>query len=270
MSYTYYGLTGDPFSKNFNVHGNYYRSNDFIQATSRLDHLKDIRGLGLITANPGMGKSLALKAFSESLNPNLYKTIYICLSTVTIGEFYKQLCDMLGIVDAIGKNGRFNAIKDLIQNMYKEKKQTLILIIDEAQYLSTSILNDLKMIMNFSYDTVNYFALVLCGESYLKHTLDKPIHQALKQRITVHYEYKGLSDKEVSEYVLHKIHVAGGTDSIITPDGLQTLHGYSCGNSRIIDNIMSDALLLGEQMGKRVIDSDVVIAAKENRTIYKS
>ena len=81
MSYTYYGLTGDPFSKNFNMHGNYYKSEDFIQATSRLNHLKDIRGIGLITASPGMGKSFALKAFSENLNPNLYKPVYICLST---------------------------------------------------------------------------------------------------------------------------------------------------------------------------------------------
>ena len=80
-----------------------------------------------------MGKSFALKAFSENLNPNLYKPVYICLSTVTVGEFYRQLCDMLGIVDALGKNGRFNAIKDVIQNMYMEKKQTLILIVDEAQ-----------------------------------------------------------------------------------------------------------------------------------------
>lgn len=267
MSYTYYGLTGDPFSKNFNMHGNYYKSEDFIQATSRLNHLKDIRGIGLITASPGMGKSFALKAFSENLNPNLYKPVYICLSTVTVGEFYRQLCDMLGIADALGKNGRFNAIKDLIQNMYMEKKQTLILIVDEAQYLNTSILNDLKMIMNFSYDTVNCFALILCGESYLKGTLNKPIHAALKQRITVHYEYKGLSDKEVSEYILHKISIAGGTGSIITPDGLQAITGCSYGNTRVIDNIMSDALLIGEQMGKRVIDSDVILAANDNRII---
>ena len=108
---------------------------------------------------------------------------------------------------------------------------------------------------------------MLCGESYLKSTLNKPIHAALKQRITVHYEYKGLSDKEISEYIVHKISIAGGTGSIITPDGLQAIAGCSHGNTRVIDNVMSDALLIGEQMGKRVIDSDVILAANDNRTI---
>ncbi|HAE16724.1 MAG TPA: general secretion pathway protein [Erysipelotrichaceae bacterium] len=267
MSSSYYGLCGDPFNKHFNSAGNCFRSYDFKQMTSRLNHLKDIRGIGLFTASPGMGKSMALKYFADSLNPNLYKPIYTCLSTVTVGEFYKQLCEALGIVDVYGKSGRVNAIKDQIRYMYKEKRQTLILIIDEAQYLNTSILTDLKMLMNFDYDTVNCFALILCGEPYLSSTLNKPIHVSLKQRITVHYEYSGLQDEEVSEYIRHKIRSAGGADSIISEAAISALHGYSQGNPRIIDNIMSDALIIGEQLGKTTIDADVILAAAENRTI---
>ena len=267
MSANYYGLTGDPFNKHFTTSGNYYHSNDFKEVIARLNHLKDIRGIGVFTASPGMGKSLALKCFTDSLNPNLYNPCYICLSTVTIGEFYKQLCEELGITDAFGKSGRFNAIKQQIHYMFKEKKQTFILTIDEAQYLSTSILTDLKMLMNFNYDTLNCFVLVLSGEPHLTATLNKPIHIALKQRITVHYEYTGLLDNEVKEYVLHKIASAQGAESIIDPAAIAALHSYSQGNARIIDNLMSDALIIGEQQRKKVIDSDVIMAAAENRVI---
>jgi type II secretory pathway predicted ATPase ExeA len=267
MSCNYYGLSGDPFNKHFNTQENCFQSYDFKQMTSRLNHLKETRGIGLFTASPGMGKSMALKYFADNLNPNLYKVIYSCLSTVTVGEFYKQLCDALGIVDVYGKSGRVKAIKDQIQYMYTEKRQTLILIIDEAQYLNTSILTDLKMLMNFRYDTLNCFALILCGEPYLTSTLNKPIHISLKQRVTVHYEYAGLQDDEVGQYVIHKIRSAGGADSIIEPAAISALHGYSQGNPRIIDNLMSDALIIGEQMGKKVIDSDVILAAAENRSI---
>lgn len=267
MSVNYYGLIADPFDKHFNTSKNCFQSNDFRQVTSRLNHLKDIRGIGVFTAFPGMGKSLALKYFSDSLNPNLYKPCYTCMSTVTIGEFYKLLCDTLGITDACGKSGRFNAIKQQIHYMYKEKRQTFILIIDEAQYLNTSILTDLKMLMNFNYDSLNCFALVLSGEPYLTATLNKPIHAALKQRITVHYEYNGLLDSEVKEYVLHKIAAAQGSESIIDDAALSALHGYSQGNARIIDNLMSDALIIGEQQRKKVIDSEVIMAAAENRVM---
>ena len=84
-----------------------------------------------------------------------------------------------------GKTGMFKAIQEQITYLYKEKRQPLLLAIDEAQYLNTGILNDIKMLMNYGYDSVNYFTLILCGESHLNDTLRKPVHEALRQRINV-------------------------------------------------------------------------------------
>lgn len=263
----YYGLTADPFDKHFNRPDNCFQSDDFRQVASRLGHLKDVRGIGVFTATPGMGKSLAMKCFVEGLNPNLYSVSYIAMSTLSVGEFYRQLCSELGITGVYGKSAMVKAVKDQVRYMYSDKRQTYILVIDEAQYLAPAVLTDLKMLMNFDYDTLNCFALVLCGEPYLMSILDRPFHTALKQRITVHYEYHGLLDGEVREYVLHKIRAAGGAESIIDPAALSALHGYSQGNPRIIDNLMSDALLLGEQMKKNTLDADVVTAAAVNRMI---
>ena len=81
----------------------------------------------------------------------------------------------------------FKAIQEQITYLYKEKRQPLLLAIDEAQYLNTGILNDIKMLMNYGYDSVNYFTLILGWESHLNDTLRKPVHEALRQRITVHY-----------------------------------------------------------------------------------
>ena len=114
---------------------------------------------------------------------------YICLSTISVADFYKQLCAILGVSDKGGKTGMFRAIQEQIYYLYKEKRQPLLLAIDEAQYLGTGILNDIKMLMNYGYDSVNCFTLILCGESHLNDTLRKPVHEALRQRITVHYNY---------------------------------------------------------------------------------
>ena len=86
-----------------------------------------------------------------------------------------------------------------LTSSYQQAKNyiPLLLAIDEAQYLSTGILNDIKMLMNYGYDSVNYFTLILCGETHLNDTLRELVHEALRQRITVHYNYAGLSDDEV-------------------------------------------------------------------------
>lgn len=267
MFNSYYGLTYNPFDKQQIKEKDHFASRDFMEMTNRLEYLKDIRGIGVFTARPGMGKSYALRCFASSLNPSLYHMEYMCLSTVSVAEFYKQLCSILGVPDKGGKTVMFKGIQEQITYLYKEKRQPLLLAIDEAQYLNTGILNDIKMLMNYGYDSVNRFTLILCGESILNNTLAKPPHEALRQRITVHYNYLGLSDDEVSRYILHKLELAGASASIIEPAALAAAHSFTQGNPRLIDNLMTDALTIGSQQDKKVIDAEIIRAAVENQRL---
>lgn len=122
--------------------------------------------------------------------------------------------------------------------------------------------------MNYGYDSVNCFTLILCGESHLNDTLRKPVHEALRQRITVHYNYSGLSDDEVSKYILHKLQLAGASASIIDTAALAATHSFTQGNPRLIDNLMTDALTLGTQQKKTVIDAEIIRAAVDNQGLY--
>ena len=264
---SYYGLSCNPFDKQSLKTKDHFESADFKEMTGRLNYLKDVRGIGVFTARPGMGKTYVLRCFAAGLNPNLYHMEYLCLSTVGVTDFYKQLCDILGVAQTGGKPARFKAIQEQIYYLYKEKHQPFILAIDEAQELSTGILNDLKMIMNFRYDSLNCFSLILCGESHLNRRLSLPVHESIRQRITVHYDFKGLSAEEIPLYVRHKLHVAGGADSIIDDAAMSSVHSLSQGNPRIIDTLMTDALTIGAQMDKKVIDADVIMAAANNRQL---
>lgn len=267
MFRSYYALSFNPFDKQMTQEKDRFLSKDMQEMQNRLDYLKDTRGIGVFTARPGMGKSFGLRCFANSLNPNLYHMEYICLSTISVAEFYKQFCAILGVSDKGGKPGMFKAIQEQVYYLYKEKRQPLLLAIDEAQYLSTGILNDIKMLMNYGYDSVNCFTLILCGEAHLNNTLRKPVHEALRQRITVHYNFQGLSDGEVAEYVLHKIACAGGSKTIIEPGALAAVHSHSQGNPRLVDNLMTDALAIGAQMDKKAITPDVILAAVGNQNL---
>ena len=268
MFNAFYGLCSNPFDKQQLSEDDCFRSVDFEQMTARLNFLKETRGIGVFTARTGMGKSYALRCFSKSLNPNMYHMEYICLSTVSVSEFYKEFCQVLGVSDKGGKTGMFRSIQEQIFYLYKEKRQPLILAIDEAQYLNNGILNDLKMLMNYGYDSLNCFTLILCGESYLQDTLRKPVHEALNQRITVRYNYEGLSDSEVCEYVKHKLKCAGAASSVISDSAISALQGYVQGSPRMIDNIMTDALNIGAQLKKQVIDEEIILSAVTNQNPF--
>lgn len=268
MTNSFYGLSHNPFDKQLLRESDFFLSKDHKSMMDRLNYLKEVRGIGVFTASPGMGKSYALRCFAKSLNSNLYQMEYLCLSTISVSEFYKQFCHALGLDANGGKTAMYKSIQERIYYLYKEKRKPLIVAVDEAQYLNSGILKDLKMLMNHGYDSLNCFTLILAGESHLNNTLEKPIHEALKQRITVHYNYQGLDDDEVKQYIHHKLSVAGGAPSIIDDAAISAAHSYSRGNPRLIDNVMSYALDLGAQMDKRTIDAEVMMAAIDAQSLF--
>jgi type II secretory pathway predicted ATPase ExeA len=264
MFKSFYGFNKNPFDKQSLSIADAFLSLDHKEATGRLDYLKNIRGIGVFTASPGFGKTFALRCFAGSLDRNLHEVAYICLSTVSLTEFYRQFCVELGIEPSQKKSVMFKAIQERLFHLLKEKKRPFLLILDEAHELSADILKDLKMIMNYHYDSLNCFTLVLAGEGHLNRTLEKPIHEALRQRIAVNYNYSGLSDSETEQYLLHKLRIAGTTASILGEGVLPAVIGYARGCPRLLDNLMNQALMLGAQLEKHVLDSEVFLAAVNN------
>ena len=110
----YYSLAFNPFDKQQVKESDAFISHDYKEMLSRLDYLKEARGIGLFTSPPGRGKSFCLRCFAKSLNPSLYHMEYMPLSTITVAEFYKELCTILGVSDKGGKPSRFRAIQEQI------------------------------------------------------------------------------------------------------------------------------------------------------------
>ena len=77
-----------------------------------------------------------------------------------------------------------------------------------------------------------------------------------------------MTDEEVSKYVLHKLRLAGASETIISEASLSVIHSHTQGNPRLIDNLMTDALTIGAQHEKKVIDADVVRDAISNQGLY--
>lgn len=263
MFKSFYGLTFNPFGKSL-PENHAFNSRDHQQMLSRLDYLKNARGIGLFIASPGMGKTFALRCFAKSLNPNLFQLSYVCLSTVSVSEFYHQFCFKLGLDYSSKKTVMFRNIQERLLHLLKEKRKTFLLAIDESQYLSTGILRDIKMIMNVHFDSLDCFALVLIGQPYLGSILEKPVHEALRQRITIHYNYEGLSSDEAKDYIYSRIDAGGGARTMIDEAAVHAVANFCQGTPRLINTVMTDALIIGTQLQKTVIDTEVILAASNN------
>ena len=98
----FYGLKQMPFEKETRFKKTYI-FRDMKNVLDRLDYLKQTKGIGVFTGQPGCGKTYTVRTFANELNPSLYKVVYLQLSTVSVLEFYRQLAVGLGLEPKSGK-----------------------------------------------------------------------------------------------------------------------------------------------------------------------
>lgn len=263
----FYNMTFNPFDKGLKEKDS-YMSKDMKEMLSRLDYLNEARGIGVFTASAGSGKTFALRCFSKKVNTNLTKVIYLCLTTITTTEFYRQFCISLGLEPSSRKSDMFKSIKDYLENMSCDKRIHHILVWDEAQYLNNDILKDLKLLMNFSMDSKDCFSLVLMGQPVLNNILEKQIHEALRQRIIINYNFEGLTESESIEYIRSRLSLAGASPEIFDSSAVLAAYKSCAGSIRRLNMILTKSLIIGAQHEKQVIDTEIIMAAVNEISLH--
>ena len=260
MDYTSrYGLEFNPFLKNSRevlVETEQYR-----EACIRLDYLLQMKGFGILTGRPGLGKTTVIRNWTHKMNPSLYKVIYSSLSTLTLNDFYRNLITELGGIPTYRKPDNFRIIQGEINRLSIEKRQTPVIIIDEANYVNTAILNDLKILFNFDMDSRDRAVILLAGLPVLNNTLRLGIHEPLRQRIIMNYNLDGLTKEEGSAYVLGKLRGAGCTQPVFQENALEAVLNASNGTPRVINKICNASLLIANSRKLNLVDADSVMQA---------
>lgn len=254
-----YGLEFNPFLKNSKeilIDTSEYRETIF-----RLDYLTKTRGFGLLTGSPGRGKTTIIRNWASNLNPSLYKVVYSSFSTLTANDFYRNLVTELGAQPSFRKPDNFRIIQDEISRLALEKRKTPIIIIDEANYINSAILNDLKILFNFEMDSRDRAAILLAGLSNLNSTLRLGIHEPLRQRIVMNYDLGGLTKDEGRNYVIEKLKGAGCTQMVFEENALEAILNAADGTPRVINKFCNASLLIGDSHKASTISADIVMQA---------
>jgi general secretion pathway protein A len=158
--------------------------------------------------------------------------------------------------------------------------KNVILIIDEAQNLTPSVLEEVRMLSNLETDTEKLIQIVLLGQPQLRDKLKLSSLEQFKQRIAIHYHLFPLTKEETASYVNHRLKVASGNGApeLFNPDALGLIYNFSKGTPRLINYACDNALLSGFVYEKKLIDKELMVEAiseshlnlKEEREIAKT
>jgi type II secretory pathway predicted ATPase ExeA len=256
----FYGLKKRPFDKNIDVK-DLFHSQAFKEAVSRLDYMKQRRGLMLLTGQSGTGKTTSLRYFVESLKKDFYEPFYIPLSTVNILDFYRQINSMLGAQYKHSKAALFASIQESIIHRAHDLKKVPVIILDEAHLLHTGNFPELQIICNFKMDSRDPALFILSGQTYLREKLVRPIFNSFVQRISLKYDVEPLLSTETGPYIQHHLLIAGTELKLFTDGAVDAIHTNTAGIQRAVGDLAWKSLTLGAIEKKEVITEEEVYRA---------
>jgi general secretion pathway protein A len=241
----YYGLSEAPFDITPNPRFLFYSAKHREAFNHLLYGIRERKGFVQLTGEVGAGKTTLCRAMLDQLSGQ-YATALILNPVMSSDELMKAIAMEYGLpvhgldrLDTIGVINEF-----LLQQV--ERGQETVLIIDEAQDLTDELLEQVRLLSNLETENRKLLQIVLMGQPELRDRLNNPRLRQLRQRITVRYHLPPLSRYEVTQYIQHRLEVAGAKGApYFTQPALWRVYNYSQGIPRLLNAICDKALLAG-------------------------
>ena len=254
MYKTYFGMSGEPFPKDIPPQ-ELFGSSQFKELSTRLDYLVKKRGIGLVTGEVGSGKTTGIRALCSTLNPGLYKPLYLPNTTGSVLDLYKSLAELLGLIAPSSRAKLYIQIHQEIEHLVESKKISPILIVDEAHLLRIEALEELRLLTNYHMDSKDHLTLILVGQAELRRKLGLNINEPLNQRIIMRYHLESLTRKELPLYLKHCLNRVGVTNPLFSDPAIEAIYQASKGIPRKVNLLAQASLMACAAKKSQIVDA---------------
>ena len=225
----------------------------------RFDWLLNSPGLGLLTGEPGVGKTAALRSLTSTLNPHRYMVLYQAETDFGRVDIYRGLARALGVEPSYRRAQLWRDIKQRVHDLADTKNVTPLWIIDEAQNLPLEFFRDFPAFLNFAFDSRDLMSVWMVGHPALAQALDRQPYAALQSRIQVRVQLKPVIERErFHSLILHALKSAGCQQTLLADSGMELLRQASKGLPRQAGRILCTAMRLAMLKGLNHLPDEIV------------
>jgi general secretion pathway protein A len=244
MYTNYFGFNEKPFTLTPNPRFIFLSDNHKEAFAHLLYGINHHHGFIELIGEVGTGKTTVLRTLLGQLQENNYRTALIFNPGLTSIELLRSINTEFGI-DATSSYA--NELLAVLNRFLLEENaagRTVVLVIDEAQNLDPSVLEQIRLISNLETEDDKLIQIILAGQPELEALLAKPELRQLDQRIAVRYRLTPLNMEETGAYIRHRMKVAGEPGGVsFSSCALKNIYLYTKGVPRLI-NILCDRALL--------------------------
>ena len=255
----FYGLKEKPFNVTSDPNFLFF-SRTHKEAFSHLLYgIKERKGFIAITGEIGAGKTTLCRAILNQLDPSDTKTAFIFNPSLSGLQLLEAILEDFGLTPE--KRNKIALFKQLNKFLLNELslRRNIVLIIDEAQNIRNSLLEEIRMLSNLETEKEKLFQIILVGQPQLNDKLNSAALCQLRQRIVVRFHITPLGTDEVEKYIYHRLKVAGSNGDVrFTQESMKRIFDYSNGIPRLINLVCDRSLLKGYITGIKTLDDEIV------------
>ena len=214
--------------------------------------------LSVVTGEVGTGKTTILRWMMQRLDRTVL-VAYIFNPRLSVTEFYQHVASLLDVQKWETKPELLVALGQALESRHSRGLRT-VLIIDEAQGLSPSVLEEIRLLSNFESNTAKQLQIVLTGQPELRDVLNNPDLRQLKQRVALRCVIKPLPNvEETDRYITSRLLVSGAARTdMFSREAIDYIYRCSEGIPRNINNLCDNALLAGYAGGELTIGRSII------------
>lgn len=238
---------------------------DMIGVRERMNYLLQTGGVMVVTGEVGAGKSTALRWSKSHFHPAEVLILTVIAQGGSVGELYKQLCWSLDLQTRSGSRAfLIKTFRETIRKRIADKRQKILLIIDEANLLRTEVLTEIHTITQIDGEPNGRFSIVFCGQASF---IDRITHHhaaPLASRVMARSHLSAITRDQMGEYIEHHLKIAGMRKKILTDAAIGAVHQSSAGVLRRANHLCRGALVAAAAEGRdEVTPEHIRIAATE-------
>jgi general secretion pathway protein A len=218
------------------------------------------KGFLVLLGEVGTGKTTLLRSAINTLRGTTVHTAFIFNPRLETLEFLQFMLADFGLTPVNDtKSGMLLQLNRWLVERFAAG-DTCVLIVDEAQSLSSELLEEIRLLTNLETDTQKLLQIVLSGQPELETKLRDPNLRQLRQRISLWCRTHSLSREQTGEYIQQRLTIAGGKETIFLPDAVNTVHQFSRGIPRLINLLCEHSLILAYVEHLKQIPASLVFA----------
>ena len=258
----FYGLNRNPFEVSPDPFF-FYSTPDHSEALCSLSYaVLRRKGFVVVTGEAGTGKTLMARCIMQVLSKNKVASAFVYNPTVSSVEFLVHVLNDFGLTPS--PRGTKGQLLSCLNNYLLQRSRrdlTTALVVDEAQLLSSELLEEIRLLTNLETSEHQLLQIVLIGQPEFQQKLDSHELRQLKQRVGLRCSLKPLEPAQVKGYIHRRLERAGanlhGAD-IFLDETISLLHFFSDGIPRLVNTLCENSLLWGFGHQQRHLTAEIV------------